>query len=162
MKQKGQDIVEFALLLPLFMLLLYGMMYASFFFSDYMTISGIVRSAAREAAVVPQYDANGDMDPSTGLPPSNYDVIAKRYDKVLAETQMITHLYMPQGVTVKYTGENPTNGEPADAVHASVTMKLTDNVLLITAMRNRGMGFVLDGYEIDYYMHSEAEDGSSN
>lgn len=156
MKQKGQDIVEFALLLPLFMLLLYGMMYASFFFSDYMTISGIVRSAAREAAVVSQFDQNGRPD-GDGIYPSNYDAIAKRYDKVLAETQMITHLYMPQGVTVKATGANPTNGEPAGAVRASVTMKLTDNVLLITAMRNRGMGFILDGYEIDYYMHSEIE-----
>lgn len=152
MKQKGQDIIEFALLLPLFMMLLYGMMYASFFYGDYMTISGIVRSAAREAAVVGQYSNEKD---ETGNPINNYDAIKDTYVKVLTNTQMTTHLYAFQGMTITRVGDDPTDGEPANSVKVSAHMKLTDDVLLIRAMQNRGMNFILDGYDIDYYMYDE-------
>ncbi len=153
MKQKGQDIIEFALLLPLFMMLLYGMMYASFFYGDYMTISGIVRNAAREAAVVSEY--NEDEKDITGSPINNYDKIRDTYVRVLNNTQMTTHLYAFQGMTITSTGVNPANGEPANSVKVVAHMKLTDDVLLIRAMQNRGMNFILDGYDIEYYMYDE-------
>ncbi len=153
MKQKGQDIIEFALLLPLFMMLLYGMMYASFFYGDYMTISGIVRNAAREAAVVSEY--NEDEKDITGSPINNYDKIRDTYVRVLNNTQMTTHLYAFQGMTITSTGTNPADGEPANSVKVVAHMKLTDNVLLIRAMQNRGMNFILDGYDIEYYMYDE-------
>ena len=54
-RQKGQDIVEFALLLPIFLLVLCGIIYSGFMFGDYQTVQGIVRNAAREAAVVGHY-----------------------------------------------------------------------------------------------------------
>ena len=47
-RQKGQDIVEFALLLPIFLLVLCGIIYCGFMFGDYQTVQGIVRNAARE------------------------------------------------------------------------------------------------------------------
>lgn len=50
-KQSGQVIVEFALVLPLFLLLLFGIFYSGMLFHDYSTLSNIARSAAREAAV---------------------------------------------------------------------------------------------------------------
>ena len=153
MKQKGQDIIEFALLLPLFMMLLYGMMYASFFYGDYMTISGIVRNAAREAAVVEEFD-EGKQD-AMGDPISNYNKIRDTYVNVLNNTQMTTHLYAFQGMTITSTGANPANGEPANSVKVVAHMKLTDDVLLIRAMQNRGMNFILDGYDIEYYMYDE-------
>ncbi len=153
MKQKGQDIIEFALLLPLFMMLLYGMMYASFFYGDYMTISGIVRNAAREAAVVSEY--NEDEKDITGSPINNYDKIRDTYVRVLNNTQMTTHLYAFQGMTITSTGVNPADGEPANSVKVVAHMKLTDDVLLIRAMQNRGMNFILDGYDIEYYMYDE-------
>ncbi len=156
MKQKGQDIIEFALLLPLFMMLLYGMMYASFFYGDYMTISGIVRSAAREAAVVGEYTTTSD-----GQTIDNYENIKNTYVKVLTNTQMTTHLYGFQGMTIEATGTNPTDGAPANSVKVSAHMKLTDDVLLIRAMQNRGMNFILDGYDIDYYMYDETKAGKT-
>ncbi len=159
MKQKGQDIIEFALLLPLFMMLLYGMMYASFFYGDYMTISGIVRNAAREAAVAGEYDKN--KTDASGSPVNNYDAIKDTYVKVLTNTQMTTHLYAFQGMTITRVGDNPTNGEPANSVKVSAHMKLTDDVLLIRAMQNRGMNFILDGYDIDYYMYDETTEKST-
>ncbi len=158
MKQKGQDIIEFALLLPLFMMLLYGMMYASFFYGDYMTISGIVRSAAREAAVVSRY---GDTDLATGQQVDNYENIKDTYERVLNTTQMTTHLYAFKGLTIEETGDSPTDGAPANSVRVTAHMELTDNVLLITAMKNRGMNFILDDYDIDYYMYSETSGKST-
>ena len=51
-KQKGQSIIEFALVLPLFLLLVFGLFYIGMFFADYLTLSSIARSSAREAAVI--------------------------------------------------------------------------------------------------------------
>ena len=50
--QRGQAIVEFAILLPLFLVLLFGIFYASMIFANYMTLSSIARSSAREAAII--------------------------------------------------------------------------------------------------------------
>ncbi len=49
--QKGQSIIEFALILPLFLLLLFGMIYFSMIMADYISLNNIARSSAREAAV---------------------------------------------------------------------------------------------------------------
>lgn len=50
--QKGQSIVEFTLLLPLFLLFIFAIIYFSMIFLDYMTLSTVARNSAREAAVV--------------------------------------------------------------------------------------------------------------
>ena len=52
-KQRGQMLVEFALLLPLFLLLLFGIMYCGFMYGDYLTLNNMARSAAREAVQSP-------------------------------------------------------------------------------------------------------------
>ncbi|TYZ29259.1 pilus assembly protein [Selenomonas caprae] len=48
--QRGQGIVEFALVLPLFCLLVFGIVFAGMMFADYMTLANIARSSARAAA----------------------------------------------------------------------------------------------------------------
>ncbi|WP_303225603.1 TadE/TadG family type IV pilus assembly protein [uncultured Acidaminococcus sp.] len=50
-RQKGQDIVEFAILVPLFFLILIAMCAFGMFFSDYITFNNVARSVAREAVV---------------------------------------------------------------------------------------------------------------
>lgn len=55
-KSKGQVLVEFALILPLFLLLLLGIIYSGMLFHDYTTLSNIARSSAREAAVIGTLD----------------------------------------------------------------------------------------------------------
>lgn len=49
--QKGQGLIEFALVLPLFLLLVWGIIYFGFFFSDYLTMGQMARSSAREAVI---------------------------------------------------------------------------------------------------------------
>ncbi len=50
-KQKGQGVIEFALVLPLLMLIIMGMCYFGMAFSDYLMLNETARSAAGEAAV---------------------------------------------------------------------------------------------------------------
>lgn len=50
-KQKGQALVEFALILPFFLLLIFGLIYSGMLFHDYSTLSTIARTAARDKAI---------------------------------------------------------------------------------------------------------------
>lgn len=50
-KQKGQSLVEFALVFPFFLLLIFAIIYSGMLFYDYSTLSSIARSAARERAI---------------------------------------------------------------------------------------------------------------
>ena len=49
--QKAQGIVEFAVVLPLFLLLSLGVIYFGMAFSDYLTMNNTVRSIAHEASL---------------------------------------------------------------------------------------------------------------
>lgn len=51
-REKGQAMVEFALVLMLFILVVIGIMYFALFFSDYLALNSLARSVARDAALV--------------------------------------------------------------------------------------------------------------
>lgn len=121
-RQKGQDIVEFALLLPIFLLVLCGIIYCGFMFGDYQTVQGIVRNAAREAAVVGHYTESADpSQPKI----DNYQVIADKYNQILKEQNVITHLYVPDAAGVQVTATNDNNEKPENSVHAELNLELT-------------------------------------
>lgn len=119
-RQKGQDIVEFALLLPIFLLVLCGIIYCGFMFGDYQTVQGIVRNAAREAAVVGHYTESAD--PSQ--PINNYKIIADKYNQILKEQNVITHLYVPDAAGVQVTATNDNNEKPETLFMRSSTWYL--------------------------------------
>ncbi len=50
-KQKGQAILEFALVLPFFLMLCFGILFAGLLFSDYLTLSNLARESARAASI---------------------------------------------------------------------------------------------------------------
>lgn len=50
-RQKGQSVVEFALVIPLFLLLILGMIYGGFAYAEYLQYSTAVREAARDIAL---------------------------------------------------------------------------------------------------------------
>ena len=82
LKQKGQAVIEFAVVLPLFVLFLFGIIYSGMLFYDYISLSNLARSAAREAAIV--QDLNDDK-------------IGKIEDYyTLKTTSLLTHLYEPK------------------------------------------------------------------
>ena len=121
-RQKGQDIVEFALLLPIFLLVLCGIIYCGFMFGDYQTVQGIVRNAAREAAVVGHYTPSADPSQE---PTDNYEIIAAKYNKILKEQKVITHLYVPDGDGVQVYATNEKKEKPENSVHAKLNLELT-------------------------------------
>ena len=121
-RQKGQDIVEFALLLPIFLLVLCGIIYCGFMFGDYQTVQGIVRNAAREAAVVGRYTESADpLQPKI----DNYKIIADKYNQILKEQKVITHLYVPDSHGVQVTATNEKKEKPENSVHAKLNLVLT-------------------------------------
>lgn len=120
-RQKGQDIVEFALLLPIFLLVLCGIIYCGFMFGDYQTVQGIVRNAAREAAVVGQYTES--TDPSQ--PIDNYKIIADKYNQILKEQKVITHLYVPDAAGMQVVSTNEKKEKPENSVHAELNLVFT-------------------------------------
>lgn len=60
--QRGQSIVEFALVLPLFLLFTFSIIYFGCVFADYVTLGTIARSSARAAVVLQQEDAAKQQD----------------------------------------------------------------------------------------------------
>ncbi|SEH32396.1 TadE family protein [Selenomonas sp. KH1T6] len=49
--QKGQSVVEFALVLPIFLLIILGVVYGGLAYADYLQYSTAVREAARDISV---------------------------------------------------------------------------------------------------------------
>ncbi|MCR5177123.1 MAG: pilus assembly protein [Anaerovibrio sp.] len=54
--QRGQSIVEFAIIMPLFLLFIFGIIYTGFAFSDYLMLNHTVRSVAHEASLADTED----------------------------------------------------------------------------------------------------------
>ena len=50
-KQRGQAIVEFALVLPFFLMLFFGIVYSGLLYSDYLTLTNLARESARSASI---------------------------------------------------------------------------------------------------------------
>jgi Flp pilus assembly protein TadG len=55
-RQKGQSIVEFALVLPFLLAFILSIVYFGFVFSDYLALNSLARTIARDAALA---DGNG-------------------------------------------------------------------------------------------------------
>lgn len=50
-RQRGQSMVEFAIIMPLFIFLFMAIVYTAMLFSDYLSLSNIARDSARQAAI---------------------------------------------------------------------------------------------------------------
>ena len=150
-RQKGQDIVEFALLLPIFLLVLCGIIYCGFMFGDYQTVQGIVRNAAREAAVVGRYTESTDpSQPRT----DNYQVIAAKYNQILKEQKVITHLYVPDAAGVQVVSTNDENEKPENSVHAKLNLELTKSDVSFVNYIQNVVGMPTD-YVVNCFMYDE-------
>ena len=68
-KQKGQSTFEFAIVLPFFLLLIFCLIYIGMAMADYLSLSSIARSSAREAAII---QVENEVN-------SNYSDMKKKY-----------------------------------------------------------------------------------
>lgn len=60
LKQKGQSVVEFAFIAPLFMVIVLGMIYGGILFMDYLQYNNDARAIAREVAFMKSGNFSGD------------------------------------------------------------------------------------------------------
>lgn len=105
-KHKGQAMVEFALIIPLFLFMVFGIIYFGMLFHDYSTLSNIARSSAREAAITETLDETAIQG------------IKSRYTQT-SINQLWTNLYKLNNQNDFTISENSTTKE------ISVTIKMT-------------------------------------
>ncbi len=94
-KNKGQSLVEFALILPLFLFLVFAIIYCGMLFHDYSSLSSIARSAAREAAIMTEVPV---------APETHYVGVETFYFNQTQNT--LTTLYRTQKVDVEHKTKN--------------------------------------------------------
>ena len=136
-RSKGQVIVEFALILPLFLLIMFGIIYSGMLFHDYVTVSNIARSGAREAAISGEPDSD-----------DRYGSIESRYSKQL--DQLLTKLYVKDGINpIVIEQDNTGNG-----VEAIINMKLNFGGTLVEMILPSSFG-------VKYYMRKEPTNPST-
>lgn len=134
-KQKGQTLVEFTLVLPFFLLLIFGLIYSGMLFYDYSTLSNIARSAARERAITVQK--------TTATPGglSNDEIKGFYFKDGKFTPSLVTSLYHATAFTIEGT----------DNIVVTITMQLGD--------RSPLMRIVLpEQYSIVYNMRKDYKD----
>ena len=94
--QKGQSVVEFALVLPIFLLLVYGVFYMGMIFADYITLNDVARSSAREASII-----NDDADYAY-----NYRNIRTKYSDVKLPLDVFTWTVSTTNFKINYDKNN--------------------------------------------------------
>ena len=134
-RQNGQALIEFALVLPLFLLLVFGVIYSGMLYYDYSTLSNLARTAARERAI-------------TENPPDNSELENRYYDKTKGQFKygLVTSLYKPATDALKITG--PENNNPDIVV--TVTMELGEDSSYFMRV------ILPKRYSVVYYMRKDS------
>ena len=126
-RQKGQAVVEFALVVPFLFMLLFGVIFSGLLFADYMTLNNAARSSAREAAIEP----------------SKSEDIELFYQKNMS---LITDLYKDTTFQI-----DPENTTPPDSVKVTVTTNLNTSFPGIGIVSS----LLPQSFTIEYCMHKE-------
>ena len=127
-KHKGQSVVEFALVLPLFLMMIFGIIYSGMMYHDYSTISNIARASTREAAVF----AGGEEELSG---------IANHYKERL-NNGLLTSFYIP-------VGDDPiVITQDGDVIKTTINMKLNVSGFFVDMILPKAFG-------VRYYMQKE-------
>lgn len=121
---RGSAIIEFVIVMPLFFLMLFGMLYGGIMLHDYNGLNELTRAAARAGAIEQTDDGNKVDEENTESPTK----------KVARVKQFITEngnnyllLYAVAEIEVKDDGK--INSE--DAIVVSVSANRTDDIPLI-------------------------------
>ena len=144
--QKGQSIVEFALVLPLFLLIVFGIINFGFLFADYVALNDVARSSAREASIAP---AEGNQH------------IQDTYDKIAAKYQNNTKLPV-QGIydwTITIQPDTKTSDEKkaqSSPVLVTIDLKISNANPVFFVFENLvDRGALPESFTIKYYMYRE-------
>ncbi|MBR1761505.1 MAG: pilus assembly protein [Schwartzia sp.] len=129
-KQKGQAVVEFAVVFPFMLLFLWVLLYGGLLFKDYLTLSNLARDSARSASI------QGS---------AQYDAIRAQG----AQQTILTDLYTWNGDAASF---QIANGELNDSVKVTLTATLNTNFPGVGLLTFLGLP---ESYKIVYSMHKE-------
>lgn len=157
--QKGQDIVEFALLFPVFMIIITGIIYVGLLFGDYVSLNNQARSIARDAAVVGHYTTKTVNGQTSTV--DNYDILKNRYRDRIQSEGIITGLYSFKDIEINQITESKDE-LPNDSVQVVLTMSLNKDAALGKLADLLGIPKIF-GNELQfiYYMHDETVNSNS-
>jgi len=143
--EKGQDIVEFAFILPFFLLLFMGIVYVGFLFTDYLSLSNLARSSAREASI----QATGQYDNGVDAIQAKYNEVQDKYAERVNEVQ---HMYVVNSSGFRITPEY--NGGKVEDVYVEIQAQLDTSDGLSKVIGN----FIPDqvkNFTIEYRMYQD-------
>ena len=112
-KQGGQDIVEFALMIPLFLAFLVGIALFGLYFSDWVSYNNLARSMAREAAVATASMQKDDNQNEKVVRDPSFDTI--KGDYVKAYSGVTTHMYLLNADSIKFSIVDNEKKEVSDS-----------------------------------------------
>ena len=152
--QKGQGIVEFAFMLPLLLIIIFGLMYIGFIFSDYIALNNIARSAARDASILS----------AATYKESGYDTVKAKFVPSDANTNVVS---LPNSVYLW----DPTNDDQfkieykkdTQGVEVTLTAPINQDESGMYGVFSSILGnSVANQLVVTYYMYSEQEQEESS
>ena len=121
---RGTAIIEFVIVMPLFFLMLFGMLYGGLMLHDYNGLNELTRAAARAGAIEQTDDGNKEDDADEKSPTKKVARV-KRFITDNGNNYLL--LYAVNTIVVNDTVK--INEE--DAIIVSVSAKRTDDIPLI-------------------------------
>ena len=126
LKQKGAVLVEFVIVLPLFLLMLFVMIYGGMLMHDYNGLNELTRAAARYGVV----EASGDNSTTSEGSTDTVKIAAvKKYIKDNGSNFLIIYEIKDNGVSVS-ASESDKIGDDA-AMSVSVTAERLDVPIIV-------------------------------
>ena len=121
---RGTALIEFVIIMPLFFLMLFGMLYGGIMLHDYNGLNELTRAAARAGAIEQTDDGNKAEEDNTGSPTKK---VARVKKFITDNGNNYLLLYAVNTIVVNDTVK--INEE--DAIIVSVSAKRTDDIPLI-------------------------------
>ena len=145
-RQKGQSIVEFAVVLPFLLLIVLGIMYSGFIYSDYEAINDLARMAARDASVMTAESYNTKESSNADAAIIGFSDLEEQYEAI----RLPNNLYILRDVSIVYDATN-------QRVAVTVTAELNPDSGSLSGAFSGFIGedSVLRTLTVQYQMHSE-------
>ena len=123
---RGTAIIEFVIVMPLFFLMLFGMLYGGIMMHDYNGLNELTRAAAR-AGAIELTDDDTKEDEENAESPTKKVARIKKFITDNGNNYML--LYSVDNNTITVTDDQKINEE--DAIIVSVSANRTDDIPLI-------------------------------
>lgn len=123
---RGTAIIEFVIVMPLFFLMLFGMLYGGIMLHDYNGLNELTRAAAR-AGAIEQTDDDTKEDENNAESPTKKVARIKKFITDNGNNYLLLYSVVENTIVVK--NDEKINEE--DAIVVSVSANRTDDIPLI-------------------------------